>query len=397
MFSTQEEPQTAMLVSLKRTGENFILIWPLVIGVAWAAEKYYLPLIQIVATASLLLVFAFVCVPNIGRIGALSKLNFGLSNSIKNQLYFAYLGAITVLVAIASIWANLGIAWCATLIAFVIAFVNSLSANNQLADEQENVKAAELLIDRANVAAHELAAVVNESDTKSSVEITKKTSAKLRRNCIVLNIPDEDDACSEEAQVPKASKLSEDQQLEAMYARVRQVFPLELLNSMAHQQRTLTDNAINRVLNKDGVEALTLDRLEGIKELVTQHLWSDALTTASKSLPASAMATSETSDSMTLADDPALGAIREHQRRLAMSSILKENDEILDNFGNPTAPYLAYENYKKLKFKCRSCTWSGLGVDLEMGEVFESLFEIECPKCMTYIGAVGFPIAPLPS
>lgn len=82
-----------------------------------------------------------------------------------------------------------------------------------------------------------------------------------------------------------------------MYARVRQVFPLDLLDSMAPQQRKLTDNAINRVLEKDGPEALTLDRLEGIKELVTQHLWSPALTAASKSLPPSEMATSETLDS----------------------------------------------------------------------------------------------------
>lgn len=77
---------------------------------------------------------------------------------------------------------------------------------------------------------------------------------------------------------------TEQQQLDDMYARVRQVFPLELLDSMAPQQRTLTDNAINRVLNKDGVEALTLDRLEGIKELVTQHLWSDAHTAVFKKM-----------------------------------------------------------------------------------------------------------------
>ena len=55
------------------------------------------------------------------------------------------------------------------------------------------------------------------------------------------------------------------------------------------------NNAIHRVVQKDGFEAVTIDRLEGIKELVTQHLWSDALTAASKSLPASRMETSATS------------------------------------------------------------------------------------------------------
>jgi len=84
---------------------------------------------------------------------------------------------------------------------------------------------------------------------------------------------------------------TEQEQLTDMYARVRQVFPRQMLDSLAPQQRMLTDNAINRVLNKEGLEALTVARLEGIKELVTQHLWSDALTTASKSLPTSQMAT----------------------------------------------------------------------------------------------------------
>jgi hypothetical protein len=81
---------------------------------------------------------------------------------------------------------------------------------------------------------------------------------------------------------------TEQQQLNDMYARVRQVFPRELLDTFAPQQETLADNAIERVLRKDGPDALTVDRLEGIKELVTQHLWSSGLTAASKSLPASA-------------------------------------------------------------------------------------------------------------
>lgn len=69
---------------------------------------------------------------------------------------------------------------------------------------------------------------------------------------------------------------TEQQQLNAMYARVRQVFSQEEFDSLAPQQRTLLDNAILRVANKDGLDAVTVDRLEGIKELVTQHLWSDA-------------------------------------------------------------------------------------------------------------------------
>ena len=129
---------------------------------------------------------------------------------------------------------------------------------------------------------------------------------------------------------------TEQQQLSDMYARVRQVFSQDEFDSLAPQQRTLLDNASQRVANKDGLEALTVERLEGIKELVTQHLWSGALTEASKRLPPSEMATSETlgstqsklpdsgmglqksayqPDLQNLPEDPALGAIRAMQSR----------------------------------------------------------------------------------
>jgi hypothetical protein len=86
---------------------------------------------------------------------------------------------------------------------------------------------------------------------------------------------------------------TEQQQLNDMYERVRQVFPAKFLNTLAPQQENLIDAAIHRVVQKEGHEALTVDRLEGIKELVTQHLWSSALTEASKSLPLSQTDTSE--------------------------------------------------------------------------------------------------------
>lgn len=82
-------------------------------------------------------------------------------------------------------------------------------------------------------------------------------------------------------------------------------------------------------------------------------------------------------------EDPALDAIKAMEQKI---------DEVFDKFGNPTAPYLTIDNYKKLSFKCRSCSWWGIGGELEMGEVFDSLFEIECPKCHTYIGAIGYPV-----
>ena len=97
-------------------------------------------------------------------------------------------------------------------------------------------------------------------------------------------------------------------------------------------------------------------------------------------------------DLQNLPEDPALGAIRANLKRLAELEAQGGTTVVVDRFSNPTAPYLTTYNYKNLNFKCRSCNWSGYGFELEMGEVFDLLFEIECPACSAYIGAVPFPI-----
>lgn len=43
--------------------------------------------------------------------------------------------------------------------------------------------------------------------------------------------------------------------------------------ALAPQQINLLNNAVKRVLESEGEDALTLPRLEGIKELVLEHLW----------------------------------------------------------------------------------------------------------------------------
>jgi hypothetical protein len=65
-----------------------------------------------------------------------------------------------------------------------------------------------------------------------------------------------------------------------MFKRALQVFPEKMWNELAPQQRRMVDNAIARVSREEGVDAVTVDRLEGVKELVTQHLWSVAHTQA---------------------------------------------------------------------------------------------------------------------
>ena len=101
---------------------------------------------------------------------------------------------------------------------------------------------------------------------------------------------------------------TEQEQLNAMYERVLQVFPESLWNTLAPQQQNIVDNAINRVATQEGLDAVTVPRLDGILELATQHLWSPALTAASKSLPASPTAKSATSD---LTPQKSMGYVRE--------------------------------------------------------------------------------------
>ena len=46
--------------------------------------------------------------------------------------------------------------------------------------------------------------------------------------------------------------------------------------------------------------------------------------------------------------------------------------------------------YKKEPYAC-DCGWSGLGKDLAVGDVFEQLFEINCPSCGDRMGTAMHP------
>jgi len=50
-----------------------------------------------------------------------------------------------------------------------------------------------------------------------------------------------------------------------------------------------------------------------------------------------------------------------------------------------------YYEYKKESFKCSECGWTGKGAKTEIGEIFESVFEIDCPKCGNKVGSVMYP------
>lgn len=66
--------------------------------------------------------------------------------------------------------------------------------------------------------------------------------------------------------------------------RINEVFPQEMLDKLAFQQKNLINSAIKRVLDNESPDALTIPRLQGIKELVTEHLWSPELTKVAESM-----------------------------------------------------------------------------------------------------------------
>ena len=125
-----EELNLIISASLRRTGENFFLVWPVVIAIVWAAEYYETRWILIIATLNLVVVLFFVSIPNVVRITALKKINYDFTGRLKKQLVLAYIGVLLILVDMASLWITTQFFYIGTIttsICFVIAFVNSLS------------------------------------------------------------------------------------------------------------------------------------------------------------------------------------------------------------------------------------------------------------------------------
>lgn len=52
---------------------------------------------------------------------------------------------------------------------------------------------------------------------------------------------------------------------------------------------------------------------------------------------------------------------------------------------------LNYYSYKQHNLNCKECNWSGLGKDANQGEMFDELFELDCPNCSKTIACIGFP------
>jgi hypothetical protein len=50
-----------------------------------------------------------------------------------------------------------------------------------------------------------------------------------------------------------------------------------------------------------------------------------------------------------------------------------------------------YGSWKTDEIKCEKCGWSGIGDECNQGEMFEQLFEIDCPICSARLNVILFP------
>lgn len=59
--------------------------------------------------------------------------------------------------------------------------------------------------------------------------------------------------------------------------------------------------------------------------------------------------------------------------------------------GNPSPMSLNYYTYKDVPYACGHCGWRGKGSELEQGEMFDALFELNCPACHEKVTFVSYP------
>ena len=52
---------------------------------------------------------------------------------------------------------------------------------------------------------------------------------------------------------------------------------------------------------------------------------------------------------------------------------------------------LEYYKYSTVQLKCKKCNWTGLGEESVQGEIFEELYEINCPSCSEKLATILFP------
>ena len=68
------------------------------------------------------------------------------------------------------------------------------------------------------------------------------------------------------------------------------------------------------------------------------------------------------------------------------------NEEVAEPpFENPSPTAINFYTYKDVQYRCKNCNWQGLGGELEFGEEFDQLVELDCPACHTKLSFVMYP------
>lgn len=91
--------------------------------------------------------------------------------------------------------------------------------------------------------------------------------------------------------------MNEQDSYSVTLSRVREVFGRETLMSMQTPQKNVFNRLMNRELQYANGKPLTLDQIDGIKQLVTEELWHPELTKQSAQFSATTKTSSATSAS----------------------------------------------------------------------------------------------------
>ena len=116
-------------------------------------------------------------------------------------------------------------------------------------------------------------------------------------------------------------KMNEQDLYNDTLKKVKQVFGQKLLAELAPQQVKMLDRMLDREQKHNEGKPLTVDQIEGIKQLVTEELWHPALTALSSKSEASTKTKSETSASSSAQSkdpEPAMKSAREALERQGM-------------------------------------------------------------------------------
>ena len=98
-------------------------------------------------------------------------------------------------------------------------------------------------------------------------------------------------------------------------------------------------------------------------------------------------------DLQNLPEDPVLGAMRASEAAFKARSMTGNGADPSPARELPTVESKRpdYYTYKKHIYQCKKCDWQGLGSELQQGEMFDALFELDCPSCSETVTFVSYP------